>query len=277
MGIRVDIRGIIKERSGKTLPNWIASALERLIHQRELNQMLEQVEGMDHKQTLDHILRSWNMTCEPIFTTPLDENERYIFASNHPFGGLHGMLVIQLLQRKWDDVGAIVNNLLMAIAPLSPYWVPINKFGRQNSNASQIYDAALSSLTKQILTFPAGACSRPIGGKVVDTEWKGRFIKDAVKYNRRIVPVFVEGQLSWRFSTLYRLRKFFGIGVNIEQGLLVDEMYRQHGKHIRVVFGAPVDVSELEGSVAEKTLELRRRAYELQKYLTDETNNTTRR
>ena len=68
MGIRVDIRGIIKERSGKTLPNWIANLLERLIHQRELNQMLEQVEGMDHKQTLDHILRSWNMTCEPIFS-----------------------------------------------------------------------------------------------------------------------------------------------------------------------------------------------------------------
>ena len=41
MGIRVDIRGIIKERSGKTLPNWIANLLERLIHQRELNQMLE--------------------------------------------------------------------------------------------------------------------------------------------------------------------------------------------------------------------------------------------
>ena len=30
MGIRVDIRGIIKKRSGKTLPNWIANLLESL-------------------------------------------------------------------------------------------------------------------------------------------------------------------------------------------------------------------------------------------------------
>ena len=276
MGIRVDIRGIIKERSGKNLPSWITYPLERLIHQQELNQMLEEVEGFDHKQTLDHVLRSWNMTCEPIFTTPLDKNERYIFASNHPFGGLDGMLLIQLLQREWDDVGAIVNNLLMAIAPLSPYWVPINKFGRQNSNASQLYDAALSSPTKQILTFPAGACSRPINGSVVDTEWKFRFVKDAVRYNRKIVPVYVEGQLSWRFYTLYRLRKFFGVGVNIEQGLLVDEMFRLQGKHIRVVFGAPVDVQTLEGTFAEKALEMRRRTYELQKYLTDEANNIPR-
>ena len=276
MGIRVDIGKIIRDRSGKKIPRWIIAILERIIHQRELNQMLEQVDGLDHKQTLDKVLQCWRMESEPIFTTPLDQNERYIFASNHPFGGLDGMLLIQLLQRKWDDVGAIVNNLLMAVAPLSPYWVPINKFGRQNAAASQAYDSAMSSPTKQILTFPAGACSRPIDGKVVDTEWKSRFIKDAVKYNRRIVPVYVEGQLSWRFYTLYRLRNFFGVGVNIEQGLLVDEMLRQQGKRIRVVFGAPVDVESLDGTVAEKTLELRRRTYELQKYLNDETNNSTR-
>lgn len=276
MAIKVDIRGIIKARSGKTLPGFIARPLERLIHQQELNQMLEEVDGMDHKQTLDHILNSWRMTCSAIFTTPLDKSERYIFASNHPFGGLDGMLLIQLLQREWDDVGAIVNNLLMAIAPLSPYWVPINKFGRQNSNASQIYDAALSSPTKQVLTFPAGACSRPIDGKVVDTEWKFRFVKDAVRYKRKVVPVYVEGQLSWRFHTLYKLRKFFGIGVNIEQGLLVDEMFRQQGKHIRVVFGEPIDVESFEGTVAQKALEIRKRSYELQKYLNDETDNSAR-
>lgn len=276
MGLRVDIHGIIKERSGKNLPRWVVAPLERLIHQRELNQMLVEVEGFDHKQTLDHILRSWDMNCQAIFTEPLDKNERYIFASNHPFGGLDGMLLIQLLQREWDDVGAIVNNLLMAIAPLSPYWVPINKFGRQNGNASQIYDAALSSPTKQMLTFPAGACSRVIDGKVTDTEWKNRFIKDAIRYNRRIVPVFVEGELSWRFYTLYRLRKLLGVGVNIEQGLLVDEMFRQQGKRIRVVFGSPVDVHSLDGTIADKTLEIRRKAYELQKYLTHETDNTSR-
>jgi hypothetical protein len=66
------------------------------------------------------------------------------------------------------------------------------------------------------------------------------------------------------------------VGVNIEQGLLVDEMLRQQGKRIRVVFGTPVDVESLDGTVAEKTLELRRRTYELQKYLNDETNNSTR-
>jgi hypothetical protein len=53
-------------------------------------------------------------------------------------------------------------------------------------------------------------------------------------------------------------------------------MLRQQGKRIRVVFGTPVDVESLDGTVAEKTLELRRRTYELQKYLNDETNNSTR-
>jgi 1-acyl-sn-glycerol-3-phosphate acyltransferase len=267
MAIKVDIRGIIKARSGKTLPGFIARPLERLIHQQELNEVLEQLDGLDHKQTLDCALSIWRMSCTPHFTVPLDKSERYILASNHPFGGLDGMLLLQVLQREWEDVGAIVNNLLQAIAPLAPYWVPINKFGRQNSQASQIYDAALSSETKQILTFPAGACSRPIDGKITDTEWKFRFIKDAAKYKRKIVPVYVEGQLSWRFYTLYRLRKFFGVGVNIEQGLLVDEMFRQQGKHIRVVFGAPIDVESLEGTFAEKALEVRRRAYELQHHL----------
>lgn len=276
MSIKVDIGRIISERSGKKLPKWIVSQLEKLIHQREINDLLVKVEGLDHKQTLDTILDTWDMHCQPIFTAPLPKDNRYIFASNHPFGGLDGMLLIQQLQREWSDVGAIVNNLLMAIEPLSPYWIPINKFGRQNSNASQIYDTALASPTRQILTFPAGFCSRIVDGKVADTEWKCRFVKDAIRYNRLIVPVYVEGTLSSRFYTIYRLRKALHIGTNIELALLVDEMFRQQGKTVRIVFGSPVDVTTLEGSIAEKTLELRRKTYQLQNFLTHETDNTTR-
>lgn len=271
--MRIDLREIIRKKTGKRFPKWLIAPLERLIHQRELNNMLVEGAGLSHSEFLRYVLDTLGVDCQAIFTTPLADDQRYIFASNHPFGGLDGMMIINELQKRWGDAGAIVNDLLMAVEPLSPFWVPVNKFGRQKNTTFQAYDAALSSPTKQILTFPAGFCSRVIDGKVQDTEWKSHFIKDAVRYNRQIVPVYVEGQLSKRFYNIYRFRQFFNIKVNLELVLLVDEMFRQKGKRVRIVFGAPIDVNSLEGTAAEKTLKLREESYKLQQLLSNENDN----
>ena len=51
-----------------------------------------------------------------------------------------------------------------------------------------------------ILTFPAGLCSRCIGGEVTDLPRKTNFLKKAYASQRQIVPVFVEGRLRTSFT-----------------------------------------------------------------------------
>lgn len=259
----IDIQEIIHKRTGKRIPKWIIRPLEKLIHQQEMNQILATGKDLPAPQFLRHVLDSLEVKCNVHYTTPLSDDKRYIFASNHPFGGMDGMMIVDALIQRWGDAGAIVNDMLMNVKPLAPLWVPINKYGRQNAEKSRAYDEALSSPTKQILTFPAGFCSRYIDGKVQDTEWKHRFIKDAEKYGRLVVPVHVIGKLSKRFYRIYRLRQFLHIKVNIELVLLVDEMFRQRGNTIDIIVGEPVDITTLEGSAAERCAEIRRRVYSL--------------
>lgn len=261
--MHIDIREILYKRMGRRLPKFITSPLEKLIHQEELNTLFAACEGATPKEFLKRAFEYLDIECKVEYSAPLADDGRYIFASNHPFGGLDGMLLVDMLLERWGDAGAVVNDLLMNVGYLAPLWIPINKYGKQSADKSRLYDEAFASPTKQILTFPAGFCSRIVDGKVADTEWKSHFIKDAIKYNREIVPVFVDGELSKRFYRIYRLRKFLHININIELVLLVDEMFKQRGRHIRIVVGAPVDIRSIEGSRAEQCAEIRRRVYNL--------------
>ena len=106
---------------------------------------------------------------------------------------------------------------------------------------------------------------------MTDPEWKISFLKKAYSSQRQIVPVFVEGHLSKFFYRVYRLRKALGIKFNIEMLWLPDEMFSQKGKHFRIIVGDPIPVAELQhyGSLREQALEVRKKAYFLEKKLAD--------
>ena len=139
----------------------------------------------------------------------LDPAGRYLFASNHPFGGMDGMMLADELIGRFGDVRVVVNDLLMNIEPLSPLWVPVNKHGAQSAAYARRFDEAIFG-ELPVLTFPAGLCSRRHGGVVADPEWKTSFVKRAYASQRRIVPIFVEGELSDFFYRLSDLRTRLG-------------------------------------------------------------------
>jgi putative hemolysin len=106
-----------------------------------------------------------------------------------------------------------------------------------------------------ILYFPAGMVSRKqrIDGNMVirDLEWKNTFIKKAKKYQRDIIPVYIEGQNSEWFYNLSRWRKKLGINVNIEMLYLVDEMVKQFNKTISIIIGDPIAYTTFDKSKSE--------------------------
>ena len=264
---RIDIEEILYRRIGRHLPRPIAASLRRLIHERELNEILDSGGSLPPKEFIDHVLRYIGIEYSVVRTAEIPVAGRYIFAANHPFGGPDGMIVARTLSDEFGDIGVIVNDMLSNIEPLRPLWIPVNKYGRQNTATQLAYDEALASPAKQIFTFPAGFCSRIVGGRVADTEWKVRFVRDARRYDRRIVPVYVDGRLSNHFYAIYLLRRALGIGANIELALLADEMFRQRGKHIRIIFGAPVDIRSDERSDREIADDIRDSVYSLPKLL----------
>jgi putative hemolysin len=52
----------------------------------------------------------------------------FISISNHPLGGIDGILLLKLLAEKRPDYKIIANFLLHKIEPLKPYVMPVNPF-----------------------------------------------------------------------------------------------------------------------------------------------------
>ena len=185
---------------------------------------------------------------------------------------MDGLMLADKLIDRFGDVRVVVNDLLMYLDPLRPLWIPVNKHGSQNAAYARKLDEELFG-ELPVLTFPAGLCSRPIGGEITDPEWKVSFLKKAYASQRQIVPIFVEGRLSNFFYNIYRLRKALGMKFNIEMLWLPDEMFSQKGRHFRIVAGDPIPVAELQryGSLRNQVEEVRKRCYFLKNILDADT------
>jgi putative hemolysin len=166
----------------------------------------------------------------------IPKNGRYIFVSNHPLGGLDGLVFIYELSKHFPDIKFPVNDILTNIENLSGIFLPVNKHGSQGKDAALRLEEAYSS-DSQILYFPAGLCSRKKRGVIEDLQWHKSFITKSIQHKRDIVPAYFAGRNSDFFYNLSNIRKFLGIKANIEMLYLADEMFKQKDKEIRLVFG----------------------------------------
>ena len=218
--LKIDINAVIASKSqrlAKCAPKFVFNWLKKIIHQDELNQILEYSNGTIDVEFADKVLEWLNVKSNVKFTdrASLDPNKRYIFVSNHPLGGLDGLTLISLFGRTVGKIKFVVNDILMNVIPMRNIFVPVNKHGRMGKDYGQMIHNAYAS-DSHILYFPAGLCSRLIDGQVTDLEWKKNFVKQARKYNRDIVPIYFGGENSKFFYRLAKIRKALGIKFNKE-------------------------------------------------------------
>lgn len=250
--LQVDLDKVIADKNprlARLLPHFLKSYLKRIIHQDEINHVLRSFSHQTPVEFIRSTLSYMEISYRAVGLEQLPMQGRYLFVSNHPFGGMDGMMLCDELDKRFGSGRIIVNDILMNLKPLAPLFIPINKHGRQNSEYLHFFRDALAS-DDQIATFPAGLCSRRIAGKICDTKWKHSFVKNAIESQRDIVPVFFEGGLSNFFYNLSSFRKKIGIKANIEMIYLPDEMFSQKGRHFDIHFGKPIPWQELAASTS---------------------------
>lgn len=267
----IDVDRVIASKSrtlAKYTPKFLVRRLKRIVHQDEMNRMLAAHRNSTGIDFARDILKDLNVTCRISFAGPdaLRADGRYLFASNHPLGGLDGLILIAELGRRFGGIRFVVNDLLMHVKPLEPLFVPVNKHGRMSREYTRLIHEAYAS-SDQILYFPAGLCSRLNDGVVADLPWRPNFVKQALRYDREIVPVYFSGRNSDFFYRLARFRKRLGIKFNLEMLYLPDEMFRQKNAIFDVVIGEPVPVERLkEKSPSDWCRIIREKAYSLKSY-----------
>jgi putative hemolysin len=251
--IKINLQQIINERLGarsRYVPRFVVSRLERLIHQDDLNEMLEVNHGREGADfcegVLNHLDVKVNVTNPEAM--PDASNRRVLLVCNHPLGGLDGMSLIALFTRHYGcNVKFVVNDLLMAVEPLRCVFLPINKHGSQSRQSLEAIDDAFAG-DEPIIIFPAGLVSRmSSGGRIKDLEWQKMFVNKAIKYQRDIVPMHFGGHNSMTFYRAALWRKRLGIKFNFEMILLPREVFGSRGKTFDLTIGHTIAKEQLQG------------------------------
>lgn len=239
---KIDVREILQSKSpslSRTIPGFIINYLKRIVHQDELNEFLTKYGHLRDARLIEAGLMHFGIKFNVSGAGNIPESGRFIFVSNHPLGGLDGLVFIYELSKHYPDIKFPVNDILTNIKNLSGIFLPVNKHGGQAKDAALKIEEAYAS-DSQILYFPAGLCSRKRKGVIRDLQWHKSFISKSIQHKRDIVPAYFSGRNSDFFYNLANLRKLLGIKVNIEMLYLADEMFRQKDKEISLVFGKTI-------------------------------------
>lgn len=269
--IKIDIAGVLRSRMSRYyryIPRFIVRWLERTICQEQLNRLLENNAGKEGADFCRGVLEDLNITYEvkgeELF--PPVENRRVVIMSNHPLGGLDGIVMIDYFSRRYGSgVKFVVNDLLMAIKPLQSVFLPVNKHGKQSRDALRLTNEAFAG-NNPIIVFPAGLVSRlHKNGEIKDLEWQKSFIQRSVEYKRDIIPVYFNGTNSSFFYKFAKFRQRVGFKFNIEMVYLPREVFRNENAQFSISVAPMVRWQDLSGgkNARTETDEIRRMVYNL--------------
>ncbi|CAM1334214.1 GNAT family N-acyltransferase [Tenacibaculum aestuariivivum] len=189
--------------------------------------------------------------CKIEFEIPEDDLKRipkdgpFITISNHPLGGIDGVLLLKLLIEKRADYKIIANFLLHRIEPLKPYIMPVNPFETRKDAKSSIagIKGALLHLRegKPLGIFPAGEVSTYRDGKLmVDKPWEDGAVRLIKKAKVPVIPIYFHAKNSRLF---YLLSKISG---TLRTAKLPSEAISQKNRVIKVRIGKPISVKDQE-------------------------------
>lgn len=188
----------------------------------------------------------------------------FISISNHPLGGIDGILLLKLMLEHRQDYKIIANFLLHRIEPLKPYVMPVNPFETHKDAKSSVmgFKSAIQHLQDghPLGIFPAGEVSTYRDGKLmVDRPWEVAAMKLIKRAEVPVVPIYFHAKNSKLF---YRLAK---LSDTLRTAKLPSELLTQKERVIKVRIGNPISVADQaeHQGLEEFTEFLRRKTYVL--------------
>jgi putative hemolysin len=235
--INVDKFGFIGTFMGWTLMKMLKIDTMNKIYDR--NKHLSDLEFIN--ALLDEFEINFEIPEEDLKRIP--KNGSFITISNHPLGGIDGILLLKLLLEHRTDFKIIANFLLHRILPLKPYVMPVNPFEDRKDVKSSLmgFKNALSHLKDghPLGIFPAGEVSTYRDGKlVVDKPWEVAAMKLIKKAEVPVLPIYFHAKNSKMFYRMAKLNDTF------RTAKLPSELLTQKERLIKVRIGNPISVKD---------------------------------
>ncbi|WP_296705448.1 1-acyl-sn-glycerol-3-phosphate acyltransferase [Algoriphagus sp.] len=246
----IDVKKVIADKNPKLLkwmPGFVLSYIRKVIHEDWLNEIMGRIHHLKGLDFVNAVIEEFNIEVELIGEENIPKSGGVIIAANHPLGGMDGIALMYAVGKIRKDIRFLVNDLLMSFENFQPIFVPVNKLGKNSQKNLDNIDRVYAQ-EYVVMVFPAGLVSRKSPEGVRDLLWKKSFISKAKKYQKDIIPCFIEGKNSKFFYNLANWRKKIGIQANIEMFYLADEMYQQQGKKVKIRLGEAFKHIDLDKS-----------------------------
>ena len=241
----LDIEKLIAKKNPKLLnrlPIFLLNYLKRILHVDEINSFIDKNKDKKNNDWCEEVIKYLNIKVEIKNIENIPKKGRIVIAMNHPFGGMDAMILITGLKGHREDLKFIVNDWLLNLENIKDMFVGINKKGKERRLIGEKILKLFES-KNAVCIFPAGLVSRKKNGEIKDLIWKKTFVSYSKKFNRTIIPVYIDGKLSNFFYRLANLRKFFRIKSNIEMLYLPNELFKQRNQNMRFIVGKPISES----------------------------------
>ncbi len=169
-----------------------------------------------------------------------------VVISNHPFGGIDGILLGALLCSVRSDVRIMANFMLDAIPELRPIFISVDPFGGKDSTMKNI--PGLRAAVRWVrhggllLVFPAGEVShlQLRERRIEDPKWNDSLAHPVRLARAPVLPVYLAG----RNSKLFQAAGF--LHPRVRTVLLPREIHKKQSTRIRLKIGPLIPRSRME-------------------------------
>jgi putative hemolysin len=220
--------------------------LMRFLKINQLNELYDSLIDKTDLQFFEQALLELGVsyTCAAQSTTNIPEKGSFIAISNHPYGGIDGIIMLKTLLEKRPDFKLMGNFLLQKIKPIESYILPVNPFENHPEYASSIVGMrqALMHLKNGgcLGIFPAGEVStlNIIKQEITDKKWDNSILKFIKMANVPVVPMHFSGSNSKLFHTLGLIHP------ELRTAKLPSELFNKKDKPISLSIGSPITCEE---------------------------------
>ncbi len=169
-----------------------------------------------------------------------------VIVANHPFGGIEGIILINILKRVRPDFKVLANFILGRVEELKDNFILVDPFGSKSStrkNTQPLRDSIDYLKSGGLLaTFPSGAVShlQLKLRQVADPDWNTNIARITRKAGATVVPLFFEGHNGPLFQTAGLIHPL------LRTLMIPRELYNKRGKEITVRVGSEISTAKLK-------------------------------
>lgn len=233
----------------------------------KINRLFDGAADYQGREFADHLLENMNITIDvnPTQLENIPKEGGFVVVSNHPFGGIEGVMLLSAIAKVRPDFKIMANFILSHIPNLSECFFAVNPFEKNpewKSSVGGIKGAILHLEAGNGLgVFPAGEVSRYHGHDYPeDLPWSNSIARIIKNAKVPVVPVFWEGRNSKLFYAVDKIHPMMGTA------RLCRELANKHDQRFNLQIGKPILPAEV--AIYEKPADLaaylRSRSYALE-------------